>query len=176
MSKLFLSDEMIRSGLILSPAKESDLAQINDIYNHYIMHSTASFDMEAVTLDERLKWYVEHLDLGLAIIVMRKGNEVVGFASLSPYNRRRAYRTTAEVSVYLKPDSCSKGYGYVLMEAILQEAKQAKLRCIVGLVCSENQASLNMLKKFDFSLVGELHKVGYKFERWLNVIIVEKLL
>jgi len=131
--------------------------------------------MQAESLEERLEWFAQHEKHNLPVIVLEMDGKVIAWASLSFYHQRCGYRQTAEPSVYVAAEYLGKGYGRHLADHILAIAKEKGYHCLVCLVCSENSASINLLVELGFEKVGELKEVGRKFDRWLNVTILEKI-
>lgn len=157
-------------------ATSSDLESIRAIYNHYVATTTVTFDTSEQSADVRREWFEHHKKEQLPVLVAEMNGVVVGWASLSYYNSKCAYRTSVEPSVYIHQDYQRQGLGRQLTNAIVSAARQRRYHCLVGLVCSENIASLNMMDALGFERVGELKEVGRKFDRWLNVFIVQKVL
>lgn len=164
------------SALSIRHASESDAEAIRSIYNHYVLNSVFTFDTSEQSLECRLDWLKQHLGEQLPVLVAEVEGEVVGWASLSYYHSRCAYRTTVEFSAYLRPEHHGKGIGKALVQELLALAEAKGYHVIVGLICSENQVSIRMAESLGFEKVGELREVGRKFDRWLNVTFVEKIL
>lgn len=158
------------------PAVESDIAAIRDIYNYFVSNSTATFATVEETLEERNAWFVAHATNKLPIIVAEHDGRVVGWASLSFYHQRCAYRQTVEISFYIDHEFVGRSVGKQLTQTLIQSARELDFHCVVSLVCSENDASIALLKKFDFETVGVLKEVGKKFDRWLDVTLMQKML
>lgn len=157
-------------------AELGDVSAISSIYNHFVLSSTATFATEPETLAQRSKWFEAHLENKLPVLVACESDRVIGWASLSYYHERTAYKQTVEISFYIDKECVGRGIGKQLTDAILNIAKTNGYHCVVSLVCSENDASIALLKKFDFKLVGVLNQVGRKFDRWLDVTIMQKML
>lgn len=157
-------------------AEPQDLGAIRRIYNHYVLSSTATFDTVEQTEKQRQEWYQDHLSSGLPMLVADNEGEVIGWGSLSFYHARCAYKDTVEPSLYVAPDHLGQGVGKRLFQDLLASARQSSYHCVVGLICSENVASLKLVQSFGFRLVGNLQEVGRKFDRWLDVTIVQKSL
>ncbi len=157
-------------------AQRRDLSAIRDIYNHYVLNSTATFDTDEQTEAQRLKWYEDHLAAGLPMLVAEIEGRVIGWASLSFYHSRCAYKQSVEPSIYIAAEHTGKGVGQRLFEDLLASAGENGYHCIVVLICSENLASLKLIDSFGFRVVGNLQEVGRKFDRWLDVTIAQKLI
>jgi phosphinothricin acetyltransferase len=154
----------------------ADMEAVREIYNHYVRTSTATFDMADEAPTQRLDWFAHHQAEGLPVIVAEVGGKVVGWGSHSYYHSRCAYRTTIEPSIYVHPDFVGKGIGRRLMQSLLTLAEDKGYHVLVGKICSENTTSIQMCKSFGFELVGELREVGCKFDRWLNVTLMQKII
>lgn len=147
--------------------QEIDLASLVEIMNYYIRNTTHTFTTETKTLDDLRRWY-EQLDSNYPCLVADLDGIIAGYAYLSPYRPKEAYRYTAELTIYLDPSYHGKGIGGKLMRAILNEAKQRNFHTIVSVITSENQSSIAFHKKFGFQYAGELKEVGYKGNQWIS--------
>lgn len=161
---------------VIRPALEQDIPVIRDIYNYFVSNSTATFATAEESLDERKEWFTSHQNNALPIVVAEHDGHVVGWASFSYYHQRCAYRQTVEISFYIHHQYVGRGIGSLLAEDLLRRARSNGYHCVVSLVCSENESSIALLKKFDFETVGVLREVGRKFDRWLDVTLLQKLL
>lgn len=158
-------------------AQPSDLAEISNIYNYFVSRSTATFAMNEETLAERQQWFAQHQGEGLPVIVAADENgKVLGWASLSFYHERCGYRQTVEPSLYVHHEFHSKGLGKTLTTELMNLAHKGDFHCMVALVCSENETSIKVLKSFGFEEKGVLREVGRKFDRWLDVTMLQKML
>ncbi len=153
-------------------ARETDLPEILDIYNHAVVNTTATFDIEPRSPEGQQAWFLEHTPPHPAI-VYENGGRVLGWASLSPYASRCAYRFAGEASVYVAPDARRSGIGEALLREIVRLGGEHGLHTVVGLVTAENAASRALAEKVGFLAVGTLEQVGYKFDRWLDVVIYQ---
>jgi len=162
--------------VVVRRAGQSDLPAIRRIYNHYVASSTATFDTDQQTEEQRSQWWNDHIANGLPVLVAEHDGAVVGWGSWSFYHTRCAYRQTVEPSLYIANDHLGERLGRRLMEGLMASAKEQGYHSAVVLVCSENTASLRLLGEFDFQVVGTLKEVGRKFDRWLDVTIVQKIL
>lgn len=167
-----------QAGLSISvrAAKAGDVEAMRSIYNHYVINSVVTFDRSEQTYEARLEWLEHHDREGLPVLVAEEDGRVIGWASLSYYHSRCAYRSTVEFSAYLDPNVVGKGVGRALMNELMAQAERKGYHCVVGLICSENKVSLQMASSLGFEVVGELKEVGRKFDRWLNVTFVQKIL
>lgn len=156
-------------------AGASDLAAINDIYNHYVLHSTCSYQESPEPIEGREQWFGKH---GPAhpVTVAELDGRVVGWGSLSAYHARPAYRHTVENSVYVHHEFHRRGIGSMILADLIERARAIGLRAIIAGIDAEQQASVALHVKFGFETVGHLKEIGFKFGRWLDVIYMELLL
>jgi phosphinothricin acetyltransferase len=159
----------------IRPATESDLAAINDIYNHYVLNSVCTYQEELESLDDRRRWFSQHGGKH-PVIVAEAGRQVVGWGSLSPYHSRSAYRHTVENSVYVHHQQHRRGIGSLLLKDLIVRARSLGHRAIIAAIDKEQTASVALHAKFHFEKVGHFKRVGLKFDRWLDVIYMELIL
>jgi L-amino acid N-acyltransferase len=157
-------------------AKPSDVVTIHTIYNQYVKDSTATFAMVSETLADRQSWYESHVRNNMPVFVASVDGKAIGWSSVSTYNSRCAYSQSAEVSVYLAPEHLGKGYGSMLLDVVVAQAANRKLHCLIAQVCTENTASVALFKSRQFREVGILREIGRKFDRWLDVLLLQRLL
>jgi L-amino acid N-acyltransferase YncA len=163
------------TALAIRPATESDLAAINDIYNHYVLHSTCTYQDQPESIEDRRDWFNHHGDRH-PVTVAEANRQVVGWGSLSPYHARSAYRLTVENSVYVHHEHHRCGVGSALLRDLIARARALGHRAIIAGIDAEQTASVALHAKFGFLKVGHLRQVGFKFDRWLDVIYMELLL
>ena len=162
--------------MLIRPATEADVADIARIYNQAVEHTTATFDTEPQSAETRLAWLRSHGDPRHPVLVAELDGEVVGWASLSPWSDRCAYAASVEASTYVDEAHIGQGIGTRLSETILEAGRAAGVHAVLARICTENFASIRMSKQLGFTDVGVLHEVGHKFDRWLDVMMLEKLL
>jgi phosphinothricin acetyltransferase len=163
------------SELTIRPATELDASAIADIYNHYVRTSTATFDTDEKSVEDRAAWLGEHGGL-YPVIAAENDGAVVAWGSLSKWGTRCAYRHTVEISVYVAPDATRLGLGPKMCEALVELARGLGHHAIISQVVSENEPSLKMGARLGFENVGRLRQVGCKFDRWLDVVLMELLI
>jgi len=163
------------SDVILRPASLGDLQAITDIYNHAIRTTTATFDVEEKSLEDRRRWLDAHTER-YPVVVAARGDEVLGWGSLSPYGERKAYEHTVENAVYVRPDVQGRGVGSAILQELIRRAALLGYHCVIAQVVEGNETSFRLHKAQGFETVGVLREVGWKFGRWLDVIVMEKLL
>ena len=161
---------MIRS------ATQADAAAIREIYNHHVLHGTATYQEEIESLADREAWLDRHGREHPVFVAVSESGEVIGWASLSPFHPRSAYRFTVENSIYLRPDALGQGWGSRLLEHLIATAKELGHRQIVALISSDQPASIRLHEKFGFHKAGHLADVGLKFGRWLSLELWQRAL
>jgi phosphinothricin acetyltransferase len=156
-------------------ATTADLAVINDIYCHYVQTSTCTYETEPSTAEERATWFARH---GAAhpVTVAEEGAEILGWASLSPFNTRCGYRFTVEDSVYVKPDRHRRGIGSTLLADLVLRGRAAGHRSIVAGISADQEGSIALHRRVGFEPVALLRQVGHKFGRWLDLTYLQLLL
>ena len=156
-------------------ATEADLPAINDIYNYFVLHSTCTYQEEPETIENRRLWFQQHRELH-PIIAAQVGDQVVGWGSLSPYHRRSAYRRTVENSVYVHHQYHRCGIGSLLLEDLILRARHLGHRAIIAGIDADQAGSVALHARCGFEKVGHMKQVGFKFDRWLDVIYMQLLL
>jgi L-amino acid N-acyltransferase YncA len=160
---------------VLRLATVEDAEAIRSIYNVEVTTSTVTFDLEPRTLEVQRDWLAARSGAHSAIVAEVDG-EVIGFASLSPWKDRPAYRTSVEDSVYVHRGHQGTGVGRILLAHVLDVAKQSGFHAVFGRIVGGHEASLALHAALGFEVVGVEREVGRKFGKWLDVVVVEKLL
>ena len=156
-------------------ATRADATAINDIQNYYVVGSTATFHTEPLTLDERLAW-LNNRTSDHPVTVAEADGGIVGWGALEVFRGRRAYRHTAEFSVYVHHERHRQGVGRAIMTDLVARARALQYHALVGGCCSESTAVIEMLEAMGFERVAHFREVGRKFERWLDVVFLELVL
>jgi phosphinothricin acetyltransferase len=156
--------------------KNEDTQAILDIVNHSILHSTALYDYTIRTYEQQRIILEEKINKKFPVIVAEIAGQVIGFGMYSEFRFREAYQFTVEHSVYLDEKFQGKGIGKLLLARLIELAKTQKMHTMIGVIDSENQDSIAFHKKFGFKTVGVLNESGYKFDRWLNSVLVQLIL
>lgn len=159
-------------------AVEADLPDIREIYNHYVRNTVVTFDEDDSTLKEWRTKFLRNQKLGLPFIVaVSPSAQILGYAMVSPWSSKRAYRFTVENSIYLRAASTGKGLGRALMAELLDRARAVGIRQVMAVIADKGaEASLGMHAQFGFVEVGRMGRVGFKFERWLSTVLLQKTL
>jgi phosphinothricin acetyltransferase len=153
-----------------------DALRISEIYNEAILHGTATFDTEVKTESERMAWLSDHFDSNLPVLVSVQDGIVTGFAALNKWSPRKAYDTTAEVSLYMDAAYRGSGTGKLLFEQIVLSAQSVGLHCLVGRITQGNTVSIALSEQLGFSHIGIMREAGKKFGKFLDVHLMQKLL
>lgn len=159
----------------IRPATVADAAATAAIYNREVIGSVVTFDLVTRTVEEQQRWLTARAG-ALEVVVAEVDGEVVGFASLSPYKDRPAYRPTVENSVYVHADHRGTGVGRALLAEILEVAEARGFHSVIARVVGDHEASINLHRSLGFELIGVEREVGRKFGRWLDVAILQKML
>jgi L-amino acid N-acyltransferase YncA len=162
----------------LRDARPEDLPDIREIYNHYVANSTVTFDEDAMTLKEWKDKFAYLHKLGMPFVVAESSSgQILGYALVTPWKQKRAYRFTVENSIYLGAASTGKGLGPVLMQELIDRSKAAGLKEMIAVIADKGaEASIKMHENFGFTEIGRMGRVGYKFERWLGTVLMQKSL
>jgi phosphinothricin acetyltransferase len=159
----------------IRPAQMGDAGAIAEIYNEAILTTTATFDTEPKTVEEREQWLRSH-DERHPVLVVTVDDPVVGWASLTAWSERPAYADTAETSFYVHSTYRGRGIGRKLKEAIIEEARRLGFHTLIARVAEGSEESLHLNASAGFVLVGTLKEVGHKFGRLLDVHILQMML
>jgi len=162
-------------GYAIRDAEERDLPSIREIYNYYVTNSTVTFDDTRMTLRQwRSKF--EHLQkLGMPFLVAESANgDLLGYANVQPWKDKAGYRYTVEDSIYLGPAATGKGLGRALLGALIERSREAGLREIIAMIADRGaDASIALHRAFGFAETGRMGKVGFKFGRWLGIVMLQ---
>ncbi len=162
--------------LQVRPYTPDDAASIVAILNYYIANSTAIYDYDLRTLKQQQSVLDEKLSKGFPVLVVMEGTRLVGFGYYSEFRFRAAYRFTVEHSVYVLPNAQGQGIGKALMEALIEEAKAQNLHTMIAVIDAENQDSIAFHERFGFATVGVIKESGYKFDRWLHSVLMQRFI
>ncbi len=158
-------------------ALPEDCSGILEIYNHAVLNTTASYDTEPRSLEHRRQWFEDHAKANLPIYVAEDGGgRVIGWSALNRFHDRVGYRFTAENSVYVAHDARGRGVGGTLLRPLIQAARERQLHAILAVIDAQNEPSIRLHSRQGFFQVGLFRQVGFKFDRWLDVVYMEHLL
>ncbi len=155
-------------------ADVADLPAINAIYNYYVFSSTCTYQDEPSTTEECAAWFAGR-DAAHPTTVAVENGEIVGWGSLNRFHARSAYRFTVENSVYVRADFHRRGIGRALLADLLTRAEQLGHRTVIALISADQLASIELHRRAGFVEAGVLRGVGFKFDRWLDVMYMQWL-
>lgn len=158
------------------PATNNHLPAILDIVNHNILHSTALYDYDVKDMAYINQWFEEKQSAGWPVIVAIKGDKVVGYGTYGPFRFKDGYKFTVEHSVYVTEGHAGKGIGGLLLEELIQLAKDGGYHTMIGGIDAGNTGSIAFHKKYGFTEAGLLKETGFKFGRWLDLLFMQKIL
>jgi phosphinothricin acetyltransferase len=153
-------------------ATSADLPAINAIYNHYVLHWTSTYQTEPSTPDERSAWFEAHGTQHPVTVAERDG-AIVAWGSLSRFHPRAAYSHTVENSVYVRDDCRRQGLGALVLKDLIERAQALKHHVIIAGISADQAASIALHSRHGFVECGRLKEVGYKFDRWLDVVYMQ---
>lgn len=160
--------------LTLRPSTDADVPAITAIYAHHVLHGTGTFETTPPTEGDMANRRLDVLGRGLPYLVAEQAGRVVGFAYCQWFKPRPAYRYSAEDSIYLHPDAAGQGLGKQLLTALVHQARQAGLRKLIAVIGdSGNAGSIGVHRSVGFSHVGTIRSCGWKFGRWLDIVLME---
>lgn len=161
----------------IRPSTDQDTAAITAIYGHHVLRGTGTFETIPPTEPEMAARRADILAKGLPYLVAEEGGKVLGFAYCQWFKPRPAYRFSAEDSIYLHPDAAGKGLGRMLLAELAARAEAAGIRKLIAVIGdSGNAASVGVHRSLGFSPVGVFKSCGWKFGRWLDIVLMEKAL
>jgi L-amino acid N-acyltransferase YncA len=156
----------------LRQAELGDLPSIREIYNHYVLNSSITFDAVAWTFPVLRKKFDQVTQRGFPFVVaVSPGGNLLGFAYVYPWKEKAAYRFSVENHIYLGPASTGKGLGMAMMTDLIARSRAAGVREIIAVIADKNaDASIRMHEMLGFKDVGHMGRVGFKFDRWLGTV------
>jgi L-amino acid N-acyltransferase YncA len=159
---------------VLRLATLDDAEAIRAIYNEEVLTSTVTFDLVPRTLEEQRAWLQARSGAHSTIVAELDG-QVAGFASLSPWKEKHAYRTSVEDSVYVHRDHHRKGIGRLLLTELLDIAAKSGFHAVFARIVGGHEASIALHAELGFEQIGVEREVGRKFNRWLDVVLMERI-
>jgi L-amino acid N-acyltransferase YncA len=157
------------------PATPADIPAVTRIYSHAVRHGTASFEIEPPDEAEMARRQRALFDGGYPYLVAESDGAVMGYAYAGPYRTRPAYRFTVENSIYIAPQAHRRGIGRVLLDALIAECEARGYRLMIAVIGDSAQApSIELHRAAGFKMVGAFEAVGYKFDRWLDSVLMQR--
>ncbi len=158
----------------IRPVQEADADAIAAIYAHHVLHGTASYEIEPPSVKETIAKIRRVTEPGWPFIVAEEGGEVVGYAYVTQFRDRAAYRYACEDSIYVAADKARRGIGTILLNVLIDRSALFGFRTIVAVVGGAEPASIALHESCGFREVGRLSKVGFKFGRWLDSVYLQR--
>ena len=159
----------------IRPAGFDDCAAINDIYNHYVLHDTCTYQTEPDSLSDRQAWLARHGGPH-PVLVAEQFGEVLAWGALSSFHPRAAYRFSVEDSLYVRRDQQRRGLGKTLLAELINAARSQAHHTVIALISAEKAGSIALHERFGFRRCAYLREAGYKFETWLDVAFLQLML
>lgn len=162
--------------MMIREAKAEDLQQMLAIYNDVIRETTAVYEYEPQTPAMRQLWWEGRKQQNLPVFVAEEEGKILGFSSFGPFRAWAAYQFTAENSVYVASEGRGRGIGKRLLAPLIEAARQRGLHTLIAGIDASNEASLRLHRHFGFEEVAHLRQVGWKFDRWLDLKLMQLIL
>jgi phosphinothricin acetyltransferase len=159
----------------IRPESDEDLPAILDIYNECVLNSTATFDIEPRSIEAQMEWAKQFVH-PYVLLVAETDGEVVGWGCLHPFGTKPGYRFTAENSVYVRDGLRAKGIGRLLLPALIDAGRENGFHTIIARIAGDNPVSVRLHESLGFVQVGRERDIGQKFGRWIDVIVMQRML
>jgi L-amino acid N-acyltransferase YncA len=162
---------------MIRPSRDEDIAAITAIYAHHVLNGTGTFEVDPPSVADMTSRRADVLAKGLPFIVAEEAGQVIGYAYCTWFKPRPAYRFSAENSIYLAPGVHGKGIGRALLAELAAQAERVGIRKLIAVIGdSSNAGSIGVHRSLGFEHVGILKSCGWKFDQWLDVVLMEKAL
>lgn len=159
---------------VIRPATNEDAGAVAEIYRHYVRTATSSFELDPPDTEEIIR-RMEHVrNLGLPYLVAEWNDDVVGYAYATQFRPRLAYRFAVEDSLYVGHDRIGRGIGRQLLIALVDRCRDAGAKRMIAAIGGANPASVALHLAYGFELVGVLQNVGFKFDQWLDLTLMQR--
>ncbi len=163
--------------LLIRPSQDADLPAIQAIYEHAVLHGTGTFETDVPDMAEMSRRRAEVLSRGLPYLVAVRGEQVLGYAYANYFRPRMAYRFCVEDSIYLAPAAQGQGVGRLLLAELIARCERAGARQMLAVIGdSQNHGSVGVHRALGFEPTGLLKSSGWKFGRWLDVVLMQRQL
>ena len=164
------------SGIIVRDAVEADIATILEIYNSEVLNATSIWNDEIADLENRHTWWKDRTSRGFPVFVADFDGVIVGYGTFEDFRSNHGYRFTVEHSIYVASPVQRRGIGSVLLTRLIAEARRMNKHVMVGGIATDNLASIALHQRFGFVETGRMPQVGFKFGRWLDLVLMQKFL
>jgi phosphinothricin acetyltransferase len=160
----------------IRPATLGDLPRLTEIYNHYVVHTPITFDLEPFTVEARRTWFGQFSAAGRhRLLVASQAGAIVAYAGSHSFRAKPAYETTVETTVYCAPEAVGRGLGSALYVALFEALRGEDIHAFIAGITLPNDVSIALHARFGFELSGVTHEVGRKFDRFWDVAWYEKV-
>ena len=168
---------MTAPALLIRPSVDTDLPDITSIYAHHVLTGTGTFELDPPDRAEMTRRRADVLAKGLPYLVAEQGGRLAGYAYANPFRPRPAYRFCLEDSIYLAPDAAGRGIGTLLLAELLARCEALGARQMLAVIGdAANLGSIGLHRRLGFEHTGLLRASGWKFERWLDVVLMQRAL
>jgi len=162
---------------LIRPSQDGDIDAITRLYAHHVLHGTGTFETTPPSCDDMKSRRADVLAKGLPWLVIEDAGQVMGFAYGNWFKPRPAYRFSVEDSIYLAPEAAGRGLGKALLAELLAVLERSGIRKVMAVIgYSANAGSVGVHKALGFEPVGVVHACGWKFDRWLDIVLMQKTL
>ena len=165
--------------MIIRDAVDDDMPAVRDLYNALIATTTVAWTESLQTLRQRRAWFRRQQSNGYPVVVAEDDGDVIGFAAYGSFRgsgKWPGYRHTVEHTIHVRRSHWGSGVGRALLEALIQRAQAAGVHVMVGAVDGDNLASIRFHERLGFSIVATMPEVGRKFDRWLDLVLVQRII
>src|SRR5215469_4302784 len=158
----------------LADATDADLEGLVGIYNEVLVNTTAVFANVPVTMDERRRWWQSRTAQGYPVLVARDERGVAGFGSFGDFRAWPGYRFTVEHTLHVRADARGRGIGTQMLRTLIERARVLGKHVMIAGVDADNAGSIRLHQRLGFTCAGQLCEVGYKFDRWLDLVFLQR--
>jgi L-amino acid N-acyltransferase YncA len=162
------------SDLIIRPYAQADIPAVAQIYGHYVRETVITFETEVPDEAEMASRFATIAGKGHPLLIAERDGTVIGYAYASTYRPREAYRFTCEDSIYLAPEAVGQGLGGILLKRLIEDSSKAGLKQMLAVITAERANSIRLHEKHGFRMIGRYEALGFKFDRWLDIVHMQK--
>jgi L-amino acid N-acyltransferase YncA len=164
------------SDLVLRPYRPEDIGAVTKIYRHYVRETVITFETEEPGEAEMANRFATIAGKGHPLLIGEVDGAVIGYAYASTYRPREAYRFTCEDSIYLAPEAVGRGYGGTMLARLIEDSSKAGLKQMLAVITAERENSIRLHAKHGFRMIGTYEALGFKFDRWLDIVHMQRAL
>lgn len=164
------------SDLVMRPYRPDDIPAVTRIYGHYVRETVITFETAEPDEAEMANRFATIAGKGHPLLIGQVDGEVIGYAYASTYRPREAYRFTCEDSIYLAPSAVGHGIGGKMLGRLIEDSSKAGLKQMLAVITAERANSIRLHAKHGFRMIGTYEALGYKFDRWLDIVHMQRAL